>query len=96
MNALQQALHDMGSTAQEVADTLKQAGIKGRRQSCENCPIARYLDLLGYACPQVGLESGINAGNRAIFRYIDEPHTEATEGFIRQFDKGEFPGLEGL
>ncbi len=37
------ALGNLGSTSQEIAQTLIAKGVKGKRQNSHKCPIAQYL-----------------------------------------------------
>lgn len=47
VNEFEQTVHDlltsMGSTPDEVSDTIRRAGIRGHQYSSATCPVARYL-----------------------------------------------------
>lgn len=45
---LDEDLHVLGATANEVANSLRRLGIKGQRRIGRNCPIAKYLRLRGH------------------------------------------------
>ena len=36
-------LNTLGSTAEEVANTLRAAGVRGERRRCGKCPVAHWL-----------------------------------------------------
>lgn len=81
-------LRALGSTADEVAETLRRGGYRGERQRCDVCPIAQYLganDVDGPAVYPIVVFFG--------------PECEAAsnpEGaylFMRAFDEGGYPDL---
>jgi len=85
---LQEALNELRFLPPNlVADHLRQAGIKGKRQSAHQCPVARFLS------EKTGQEVSVCAfdlGNTNYF-YATPP---AVAEFIRLFDAGNFPDLE--
>jgi len=89
------ALDKLGSTSEEVAEKLKEKGVKGARRSVGTCPIAIYLWREGFKW-----ENGVGTmivGGSCI---SDNPRADlmATPGvvadFIRDFDRGNYPELE--
>ncbi len=96
-------LNSLGATSEEVAESLRRAGIKGVRVSICACPI---LNAIYAAIPDYwsGLKIyGRPAENGAPPRYhatlgdsqICDPHLpEAVAAFISDFDLGKYPDLE--
>lgn len=85
---LQAALARLGSSPEEIAESLNTKGISGYRRKPTNCPIANYLK---QEFPNVGL---IYVGGVVCFdetKKIPTP-TEVRE-FINGFDKGFYPKL---
>lgn len=84
----------LGFTARQIAKTLVELGIKGRRQSMGHDPIANYLRRHGYTPVAIFVnETGdgltINAGV-----WVDIAAPPAVAEFVRSFDDGDYPGLE--
>ncbi len=93
-------LTSLGTTADEVADSLRAAGIRGIRSSMCNCPIlnAVYQALPDYWPGLVILGSVTKNGRsyRATLgdsQICDPRLTPAIEDFIAKFDSGSYPDL---
>lgn len=88
------ALNRLGPRARDIAKTLVEAGIRGRRQSMGHDPIANYLRRHEYNPVAIFVnETGdgltINAGV-----WVDIAAPPAVVEFVRGFDDGDYPGLE--
>ena len=94
--AFNDALADLGGTPDEVAESLRRLGIKGKRKSGETCPLAYFIaakfgDVVTYAeVDTCGVEIEIDRGN-ADLRWVD--FASPCEQFVVRFDKGEYPDL---
>lgn len=100
-------LEALGKDAQDVADTLRKLGIRGKRGACPSCPIAMYLITKGV---EFSHNSGVNivsdpiATNMVLIcvsvATVDEyivykPHQlHGVRDFIRAFDRGMYPMCE--
>lgn len=84
------ALRKLGRDPETIANTLQSLGVKGWRQDASHCPIANYLrmkfDSHGYVAAGGGSVS-VNG--------TDVYCSSAVNGFIRQFDVGDFSNLVG-
>lgn len=98
----------LGSTADEIAKTLRELGVKGRRRSCRTCPVAMSyyrlapdklsdkVTVLSVSCTDktnVVQTRALIEINNAYLR-VDDSHREAIGKFIQRFDSGEFPDLD--
>lgn len=89
------ALDGLGATSADVANTLQEQGIKGRRDHCTECPIAVYLAvtfpgrhfLVGEPDVMILKRASANSGPEVI-----EP--AAVRGFVKEFDLGMYPQLD--
>lgn len=54
-NQVLEDLNRLGDNDDEIATNLAAKRIKGRWTSAQECPIAKYLDQLGYGNPGVGV-----------------------------------------
>lgn len=101
---LESLLAGLGSTADEVAATLRAAGIKGFRTHCHDCPGARYIaskarELIP-ATDQVTVTLTADETVIAITRPGTDHYQEvktstpaALEDFLDGFDAGEYDDL---
>jgi hypothetical protein len=87
--AIGRLLAELGDTADEVADTLRAKGIKGRPKSGCGCPVARLLEREGYTQPWVHGEIYVERDDLEL--RVD--FTEAIEQFIERFDDGVYLDL---
>jgi hypothetical protein len=83
-------LQSLGATSDEVADSLRASGSKGRRDSFLRCPLAVYLHRHGFADAMVGLDSVALPAAGA-----DWPLPSPCASFVALFDRGYYPDLEG-
>lgn len=109
--SITEILRSMGNTADEVADYLRQQGIKGERCKPSFCPV---IIAIYKAIPDLcrGLRVDTRAGWMTIYgqRIRIQPHVvvtwndcqtsdpscpQAIEDFVFKFDKGEYPDLIG-
>ena len=90
---VQEALADLGSTADEVAASLRYRGIKGSIDDPCGCPIANYIKSLGYGYASVG--GGFAYAARDDIRLATEclPLPGPVQQFIRAFDNRAYPDL---
>jgi len=87
-------LSSLGTTPNEVAESLKQKGIKGKKCNSYYCPIAWSLHhkypgsyvAVGGTSTYLALSNG---GER-----VDVIHSECIEKFILMFDIGSYPFLK--
>lgn len=90
------ALEVLGSTGNEVAATLRAAGVKGMRHRAGDCPVARYLqkafDLPASLLAVADTHVGLAAASADVLRVmLPAPVTM----FVIAFDFGRHPELEG-
>lgn len=90
---IQQALAALGSTAEQVAQTLKAKGIKGVRAKIGSCPVASYLQR---ECYDDGITVGLScAGNDNLVSVSQQEEIpDHVRKFVRDFDDGLYPELE--
>ncbi len=98
----------LGSTADEIAKTLRELGVKGKRGSCSTCPVAMSyyrlapeklsdkVTVLSVACTD---KTGVIHTKALVeinktYLKVDDAHREAIGKFIQRFDSGEFPDLD--
>lgn len=92
MSRLSEVLIGMGDTADKVAQTLRDAGIKGKRADPCACPIAKYLRKQRFTNVSVGLNSTVDVTDGT--NDLSERNTSATKAFILAFDQDhQFPDL---
>ena len=95
---LNTALDKLGSSADEIAETLSAAGIKGYPEDCFHCPLANWLTST-FSLAEHGLRADvgsyeINIHNFASGEGVCTIHTsEAVADFVNDFDMGDFPNL---
>ena len=90
----EEALRQLGDTADEVAESLRRAGCRGYTASAHGCPVARYMQGLGFKGFQVGA-SGYYRGPGHMGVMSAKGHNARGVGeFILRFDRGEYPDLE--
>ncbi len=82
------ALLALGSTADEVAETLLRGGHRGRLDDTCYCPVAVYLRALGADDPYVDLEWTTVGWDSDPVHVPDQ-----IADFIETFDSGAFPQL---
>lgn len=85
-NTVERMLNDLGNTSEDVANRLRELGIKGRPGSAFHCPIARYLKTeFSWATVSPGVIR---------INFIDmKPMPEHVRQFIRDFDSDLYPDL---
>lgn len=90
---LAEALAQLGPTPEDVARTLRRAGVVGHRECCHACPVARYLLQLGAA--DVAVDHDVSAVRRdgtEDWTHVENPR--AVRLFIENFDSGGYDDLE--
>jgi hypothetical protein len=96
---LKRLLHELGTTADEVAGTLRAAGIKGTRTDVRDCPGARYITLKARAfvtAPDLVTVTltadraviGITRAGTDYYREVKARTPGALEDFLDGFDGG--------
>lgn len=91
---LRNSLTGMGSTREEVAKTLRDAGIKGKRRCAGECPVALYL-MQDEELPEATVASRAPMamagpqGGRVVIR-LPTP----VEEFVNAFDSGRYEDLD--
>lgn len=96
------ALESLGSTADEVAQTLSSRGITGRRNSGCDCPVARFLQaevpetarlwwFSGYWVDGEYIQLPLSMSELPETR-VDVP--QPVYEFVLRFDSGDYPDLE--
>lgn len=83
-------LDKLGSTADEVARTLADLGVKGRPRKADQCPVSRYLADRMQAAVSTTLQLFDVDGMPACLAWLPEP----VSAFVRRFDAGEYPHLK--
>lgn len=93
-NDLTALLAGLGSTPDEIADTLAAADITGQRAEPDSCAVAEYVKAAGYADVRVGEgDDGsllVQAGEAEAVIALDTP----LHAFVAKFDNGDYPELE--
>jgi hypothetical protein len=84
-------LNQLGETSEEVAQSLKDKGFKGKRKRAHCCPIYQYLT-------SHGLDVGVSP-NEIVLYDITTKGCDITaplpiKQFIYDFDDGKYPNLE--
>lgn len=90
---LRQQLAELGATGGEVAAKLAELGIKGKPRAACECPMAAYLESLGYAFGVVS-QARIEACPRHEPRGAMIKTPRAIVEFIAGFDRGSYPELD--
>ncbi len=93
LDPLTYALLALGRTEKEVAQRLRDAEIRGRRQHMRHDPIGRWLTQAGFREPALfvnpdGTGVTVNAGS-----WVNIPAPPAVVAFVRAFDDGAYPDL---
>jgi hypothetical protein len=85
----------LGGTSDSIAATLKEKGIKGKRGSSCNCPIANYLRKQGFVGVSVSRwEIDAAVGEWGVDALTVTTHTSnPIHFFINRFDDGNYPEL---
>jgi hypothetical protein len=95
--ALTAKLAKLGDTPDAVAATLLAEGCRGKPAQSARCPVARYLQKLGWSEVSVGLrdasifDDGIN--EIGVNEIATPRFSRAVAEFIFGFDADEYPGL---
>lgn len=95
-------LKSLGDTAAEVAESLRQQGMKGLRGSSCKCPI---INAIYKACPDywsgLRIVNGRKVGDHWYYhadlndaQIMDPTLTQAVMDFVGEFDGGKYPDLE--
>lgn len=97
-DGLRAALDALGTTAEAVAATLEAGGWRGKRDDCETCPTAKYLQAVIQGFTQIYVDRSEVSLWLQANDTDDEPDVQvetppAVNGFIGGFDDGEFPEL---
>ena len=93
-------LGGLGRTSTDVASTLESAGVRGVPRSGTSCAVARYLNAVMAADPEVqGVMVSCEGVTVSVRQWwspdIMVPVPAPVRQFIRQFDSGDFSGLVG-
>lgn len=85
-----EALRRLGSSSEQIADSLAERGVVGRRMEERACPLANYLrDELGVS---VQIEVG-SVQLDGVEGFMSTAACEGVEDFIEDFDGEEYPFL---
>lgn len=79
---VRELLEGLGSTPDEVASSLRAAGVSGVRFLCRRCPVANYLRENGVHEPKV-------SRNLITWQACEQVPPRAVAEFIRRFDQGD-------
>ncbi len=85
-------LAQLGSSSEEIAESLRKAKVVGHKENCHTCPLAIWLMCVG-RMSNVSVEEDCVSACYANERY-SENLAEALMQFIEHFDKGHYPDLE--
>lgn len=85
-----EALSWLGDTVEEIADGLRERGIKGRRWIADQCPLANYLHVW-YKDASVWTDVSVCDDDSRY--YFHERTPEPAYQFAKAFDQGCFPDL---
>lgn len=88
---LQDDLFALGDTSEQVAETLRAKGCKGKRICCYDCPVFHYLSSLGFVSPMVddNYASCLDTNDYRTYMELSDGVAE----FVNAFDAGEFDDL---
>lgn len=92
------ALVSLGTTKDEVADSLRAARIKGDREECHSCPVAEWLKGR-FNLPDRNIEPSVNSDwvsleDPSLLEDISISSPVAVEEFVRAFDDRLYPDLD--
>lgn len=90
---LKLVLEQLGNTANEVATSLRRAGVRGRQRHIRLCPVARLLRRHFGRALAGPISCGIGGGGDTAAIVVDTP--AAVEAFMYAFDDGCYPDLVG-
>lgn len=93
MSTVVEVLESLGPDIVAVADTLRRAGIRGRRHDAFCCPVALYV-AAGLGCPDNDNDH-IAVGTDEVL--VDDDEIELPDhvvDFVTAFDNGSYPDLE--
>lgn len=101
---LRSLLTGLGNTADEVAATLRTAGVKGNRADAHDCPVARFIaaqarELVataGQVTVTLTAEQaviGITVAGSGDYREVTAGTPSAVEDFLDSFDGGAYDDL---
>ena len=83
----------LGSTQDEVAATLRAAGIKGLPGKACSCPVAEWVTWAGFTQVEVGKESITGLYVFTAQEKVVLGHAGPVVDFVRAFDGGGYPDL---
>jgi hypothetical protein len=84
---LQEAILQLGATAEEIRHSLQALNITGYQEDAANCPLAVYLDGQGFDDVQVTDEI-------VTAQAQDSARLPQVREFVQNFDDGLYPELE--
>lgn len=84
------ALRRLGSSSEEIADSLAERGIRGRRQEERCCPLANYLRNELSVAVQIEVGSVQIDG---VDGFMSTAVCDGVDDFIEDFDTEEYPYL---
>lgn len=90
-NKLRSVLRALGEDADQVAETLRQKGIKGKLEKSDCCPIANYLTSRGFIDSDVDEYDAYGTYDGCRYE-ISLPMSVSK--FVRYFDKGAYHDLQ--
>ena len=90
---LEEMVLRLGNTADEVATTLRRAGITGKQKEPDCCAIANYLTFVGFD----GIRVELDLDDDVVISTADDSAdaTSAVAEFVEGFDAGRYPDLIG-
>lgn len=84
-------LDELGSTSEEIAESLIKAGIKGRPYRAKDCPIRNYLRA---RLPYEDVVSSISGSSiKTRLGVVNVSHSEIVRQFMWGFDSGRWADL---
>lgn len=98
MNGLQNVLDQLGEDEQSIAKTLDWAGVKGRRGSTSECPVANFVRLYypdAYEVVVTPQQVCLWEEEDSMPRVTETLLTpEVISAFVASFDQGRYPTLD--
>lgn len=92
---VQKVLQSLGHTASQVAQSLYSRGIKGRRRSTCDCPVANMITRLGVTTVQVSRVHAVYVIPGVFPMPVLSVRLPSVVGdFVKNFDAGDYPDLE--
>jgi len=89
MKSIREMLDILGDTPDEIAESLKQKGIKGEKENCYCCPLAEYLKSQGVSQVVV-----TDVKVKGIYRdTLESGSFRKIRDFVFKVDAGEYPDL---